>query len=109
MEQVTRSLILLLCIAFVGNADATSTYDGTGNHWSTADGSENGGPGVGNIPLFNIYNSGTNCAGSDDGRCAETHWGFDFTRWGETFDGGRQNTNGCVNLINAGGGAPSAQ
>ena len=109
MEQVTRSLILLLCIAFVGNADATSTYDGTGNHWSIADGSESGGPGVGNIPLFNIYNSGTNCAGSDDGRCAETHWGFDFTRWGETFDGGRQNTNGCVNLINAGGGAPSAQ
>ena len=109
MEQVTRSLILLLCIAFVGNADATSTYDGTGNHWSIADGSESGGPGVGNIPLFNIYNSGTNCAGSDDGRCAETQWGFDFTRWGETFDGGRQNTNGCVNLINAGGGAPSAQ
>jgi hypothetical protein len=109
MEQVTRSLILLLCIAFVGNADATSTYDGTGNHWSIADGSESGGPGVGNIPLFNIYNSGTNCAGSDDGRCAETQWGFDFTRWGETFDGGRQNTNGCVNLISAGGGAPSAQ
>ena len=109
MEQFTRSLILILCVAFVGNADATSTYDGTGNHWSIADGSESGGPGVGNIPLFNIYNSGTNCAGSDDGRCAETHWGFDFTRWGETFDGGRQNTNGCVNLINAGGGAPSAQ
>ena len=109
MEQITRSLILLLCVAFVGNADATSTYDGTGNHWSIADGSESGGPGVGNIPLFNIYNSGTNCAGSDDGRCAETQWGFDFTRWGETFDGGRQNTNGCVNLINAGGGAPSAQ
>ena len=109
MEQFTRSLILILCVAFVGNADATSTYDGTGNHWSIADGSESGGPGVGNIPLFNIYNSGTNCAGSDDGRCAETQWGFDFTRWGETFDGGRQNTNGCVNLINAGGGAPSAQ
>jgi len=101
--------VAYLCVAFVGNADGASTYDGTGNDWSIADGSEAGGPGVGNIPLFNIYNSGTNCSGSDDGRCAETHWGFDFTRWGETFDGGRQNTNGCLNLIKSTGGAPSAQ
>ena len=101
--------VAYLCVVFIGNADATSTYDGTDGSWSMLDGSENGGPGAGNIPLFNIYNSGTNCNGSDDGRCAETNWGFDFTRWGETFDGGRQNTNGCVNLIKATGGSPSAQ
>ena len=103
------AIVAYLCIAFIGTANGDSTYYGTDTDWSMLDGSENGGPGLGNIPLFNIYNTGTNCNGSDDGRCNETHWGFNFSRWGETFDGGRQNTNGCLNLINAAGGSPSAQ
>ena len=103
------AIVAYLCIAFIGTANGDSNYYGTDTDWSMLDGSENGGPGLGNIPLFNIYNSGTNCNGSDDGRCNDTLWGFNFSRWGETFDGGRQNTNGCLNLISAAGGAPSDQ
>jgi len=110
MERIRHNIYKLaivayLCIAFIGTANGASTYDST--DWTTFDGTEAGGPGLGNIPLFNIYTSGTVCNGADDNRCGETSWGFDFTRWGQTFDGGRQNTNGCLNLINAAGGSPS--
>ena len=101
MEQLTRGLVLalLFCVLGVPEVSATSvTHNASANGYSL---------GFTDVPLVDIYSSGTVCNGADDNRCGETSWGFDFTRWGQTFDGGRQNTNGCLNLVNAAGGSPS--